>query len=187
ACVFQGRGRGLHGAQVDLVLHDLQAGADVAVDARGEQGEDRLVIAQLRDLPQDHLIDIPGYRGGPAAYRRRDAGYQLGDCGAIDVHLRILTHSGEHAEPWTCSPLGQGAGDLDRSAASSAVTGSWTMWVTSSGTRISRRSRTGRLTISPLAAARSRPRRSGAGCWGGSAIVTRAETTEPSPEVSTWP
>ena len=26
--VFQGRGGGVHGAQVDLVLHDLQAGAD---------------------------------------------------------------------------------------------------------------------------------------------------------------
>ena len=45
ARVFQGRGRGSHGAQVDLVLHDLQAGADVAVDARGEQGEHRLVVA----------------------------------------------------------------------------------------------------------------------------------------------
>ena len=42
--VFQGRGRGSHGAQVDLVLHDLQAGADVAVDARGEQGEHHLVV-----------------------------------------------------------------------------------------------------------------------------------------------
>ena len=98
ARVLQGRGRGLHGTQVDLVLHDLQAGADVAVDARGEQGEHRLVVVQLRDLPQDHLIYVLGHRGGPAAHRRRDAGHQLGDRGTIDVHLRILTHSGEHAE-----------------------------------------------------------------------------------------
>jgi hypothetical protein len=45
ARVFQGRGRSLHGAQVDLVLHDLQASADVAVHARGEQREHRLVVA----------------------------------------------------------------------------------------------------------------------------------------------
>jgi hypothetical protein len=76
---FRSRGRGLHGAQVDLVLHDLQAGAHVAVDARGEQGENRLVVAQLRDIPQDHLVDLSGYRGGPTAHRRRDVGHQLGD------------------------------------------------------------------------------------------------------------
>ena len=74
ARVFHRRGRGLHGAQVDLVLHDLQAGADVAVDARGEQREHRLVVAQLRDLPQDHLIDIlrtPRRPGGSPPPRRR--------------------------------------------------------------------------------------------------------------------
>jgi len=108
ARVFQGRGRGLHGAQVDLVLHDLQAGADVAVDTRGEQREHRLVVAQLRDLPQDHLIDLPGHRGGLPAHRRRDVGHQLGDRATIGVHVRILTHSGEHAAA--------GPGDLARIA-----------------------------------------------------------------------
>jgi hypothetical protein len=98
ASVFQGSGRGSHGAQVDLVLQDLQAGADVAVDARGKQGEYQLVVAQLRDFPQHHLIDILGHHGGPAAHRRRDVGHQRGDRGTIVVHPRILTHSGEHAE-----------------------------------------------------------------------------------------
>ena len=45
ARVLHGRGRGLHGGQVDPVLHDLQAGVDVAVDARSEQGKHRLVVA----------------------------------------------------------------------------------------------------------------------------------------------
>ena len=74
ARVLHGRGRGLHGGQVDPVLHDLQARADVAVDTRGEQGEQRLVVVQLRYLPEYHLVDIRGHRGGPAAHRRRDVG-----------------------------------------------------------------------------------------------------------------
>jgi hypothetical protein len=45
ARVFDGGGGGLHGGQVDLVLHYLQAGVDVAVDAGTEQGEHRLVVA----------------------------------------------------------------------------------------------------------------------------------------------
>jgi hypothetical protein len=101
ARVFQGRGRGLHGAEVDLVLHDLQAGADVAVDARGEQGEHRLVVAQFRDIPQDHVIDLSGHRSGSAAHRRRDVGHQLGHRGTVYIHLRILTHSGDHAAAGT--------------------------------------------------------------------------------------
>ncbi len=55
ARLLQGGGRGVHVGQVDLVLHDLQARADVAVDARGEQRQHRLVVAQLGDLS-------PGYR-----------------------------------------------------------------------------------------------------------------------------
>jgi hypothetical protein len=45
ARVLHGRGRSGHGPQVDPVLHDLQAGVDVAVDARSKQGEQRLVVA----------------------------------------------------------------------------------------------------------------------------------------------
>ena len=91
ARVFHGRGRGLHVSQVDLVLHDLKAGVDVAVDARTQQGQYRLVVAELRDLPEYYLVDILVYRGGPAGHRRRDVGHQLGDRGTIRVHLRILT------------------------------------------------------------------------------------------------
>jgi hypothetical protein len=92
ARVFHGRGRGPHVSQVDLVLHGLKAGVDVALDARGEQGEHRLVVAELRDLPEYHLVDILVYRRGPAAHRRRDARHQLGDRGTVHVHERILTH-----------------------------------------------------------------------------------------------
>jgi len=45
ACIFQGSGRGLHGGQVDPVLHYLQTGVDVTVDARSEQAKHRLVVA----------------------------------------------------------------------------------------------------------------------------------------------
>ena len=45
ACVLHGRGRRGHGGQVDPVLHDLQAGADVAVDARSQQSKEWLVLA----------------------------------------------------------------------------------------------------------------------------------------------
>jgi len=44
ARVLHGRGGRGHVGQVDPVLHDLQAGVDVAVHARGEQGEHRLVV-----------------------------------------------------------------------------------------------------------------------------------------------
>jgi hypothetical protein len=85
----------VHGGQVDLVLHDLQAGADVAVDARGEQGEHRLVVAEFRNIAQDHLVDILGNRADLAADRRRDARHQPSDRGTTYVHLRSLTHSGK--------------------------------------------------------------------------------------------
>jgi hypothetical protein len=91
------RVRPLHVGQFDLVLHDLKAGIDVAVDTRAEQGQRRPVLAELRDLPQYHLVDILVHRGGSAGHRRRHAGHQLDDCGTIHVHLRILTHSGEYA------------------------------------------------------------------------------------------
>ena len=93
ARVFHRRGRGLHLRQVDPVLHDLKAGVDVAVDARTEQGQHGLVVAQLRDLPEYHLVDILVHRRGPVGHRRRDAGHQLGDRGVIDVHPRILTQA----------------------------------------------------------------------------------------------
>ena len=94
ARVLHGHGRSLHVSQVDLVLQDLKAGIDVALDARAEQGEHRAVLAKLRDIPEYHLIDILVHRGGPAGHRRRHTGRQPGDCGTIGVHLRILAHSG---------------------------------------------------------------------------------------------
>ena len=94
ARVFHGHGRGLHVSQVDLVLQDLKAGVDVALDARAEQGQHRPVLAEFRNVPEYHLIDILVNRGGPAGHRRGHTGHQLGDCGTIGVHLRILTHSG---------------------------------------------------------------------------------------------
>jgi hypothetical protein len=45
ARVLHGRGRRGYGVQVDPVLHDLQTGIDVAVDAGSQQRKHRLVVA----------------------------------------------------------------------------------------------------------------------------------------------
>ena len=58
ARVFHRRGRHLHRGQFDPVLHDLQAGVYVAVHARGQQGEHRRVVVELRDLAEYHIVDI---------------------------------------------------------------------------------------------------------------------------------
>src|SRR5215469_5252346 len=76
-----------------MVLHYLLDGVDVAVDAGTQQGEHWLVVVELRDLPEDHVVDILVHGGGLARHRRRDVGCQLADFGTIHVHLRILTHS----------------------------------------------------------------------------------------------
>jgi hypothetical protein len=70
--ILNGHGRGLHGGQIDPVLHDLQARVHVAVDARGQQGEQRLVVVQRLDLPEYLLVDILGHGGGLPAHRRGD-------------------------------------------------------------------------------------------------------------------
>ena len=51
ARVLHRRGRGPHRGQVDLVLQDLQAGTHVAVDAGGEQRDDRLVVVAAAGSP----------------------------------------------------------------------------------------------------------------------------------------
>ena len=105
ARVLQRRGRGPHGGQVDLVLQDLQAGAHVAVDAGGQQRDDRLVVVQLRDFPEYQLADILRHFGRPAAHRRRDLGHQVSDDGAIHVHRRST--SSRSPEPAVCTASAQ--------------------------------------------------------------------------------
>ncbi len=112
ACILHRRGRRGHGGQVDPVLHDLQAGVDVAVDARSQQGEDRLVLAKLRDLPEYHLVDLRGHFGGPTGHRGRDLGHQLGDCGTIHIHPRILSYSPELATPAAIVPSNAATGTI---------------------------------------------------------------------------
>jgi hypothetical protein len=70
------------------VLQDLQTGAHVAVNAGGEQGDERLIVVQLRDFPKDQLIDVLRHLDGSAADRRGDLDHQVGDHGTIHVGLR---------------------------------------------------------------------------------------------------
>ena len=58
ARVLDRRGGSFYRGQVDPVLHDLQTCIDIGVDAGSKQAERWLVVAQLRDLPNYHLIDI---------------------------------------------------------------------------------------------------------------------------------
>ena len=90
ARVFGRRGRRLHRGQVDPVLHDLQAGVDVAVHARRQQREHRGVVTELRDLAEYHLIDIAGHGGAPAGHRRGHVRHDARPpCGlGIDGRLR---------------------------------------------------------------------------------------------------
>jgi len=83
--VLDRRGRGLYRRQVYPVLHDLQARLDVAVDARSQQGQQRLVLLELGNLPHYRPEDIGRHR--LPGHRRGDVRRQLGDPGTFRVHV----------------------------------------------------------------------------------------------------
>jgi hypothetical protein len=62
----------VHVLQVDAVLHNVQRGGHVFLNAGFEQRQDPPVVPQLRDFPHDQLVNVGRYLSGAEGERTGD-------------------------------------------------------------------------------------------------------------------